>query len=218
MEEDYDKVDYTQANAAESGRSERSETAKYSRDKVRTEFITDEEYTEFKGQDIVFDVLPSFEMYQSVQNRSECIATSHPPDYFGATTCSPSSPSLNPSTISFASASHSRNSVSSHSIASTPLENVFSPLGTMVRNVVDNVHKLPSVPVNPSVTVKIHITKSEPQPLERPEAEHILKEHISGDAVHGYVIISNQSSEPVPFHMFNITLEGVSHISSESYS
>jgi hypothetical protein len=73
-------------------------------------------------------------------------------------------------------------------------------------------HKLPSMPVHPHVTVEIHITKSAPQPLEKPEAESMLKEYTSGDAVHGYVIISNRSSSPVPFHMFNMTLEGVTSV------
>jgi hypothetical protein len=218
MEEFYDEVDYTQANAAESRRCERTEemirTAKYSRDKVRTGFITDEEYREFKGQDIVFDVLPSFDMYQSVQNRSEFIPISHPPDYFDSSTSSPSSPSLNASTTSSVSAPHSGISVSAYSTASTPSGNVFSPLGTTVRNVVDNVHKLPLMPAHPFVTVEIHVTKSAPQPLERPEAENMLKEYTSGDAVHGYVIISNRSSKPVPFHMFNITLEGVTSVAN----
>jgi hypothetical protein len=64
------------------------------------------------------------------------------------------------------------------------------------------------MPVHPHVTIDIHITKSAPQPLEKSEPESTLKEYTSGDAVHGYVIVSNDSSEPFPFQMFNMTLEG----------
>ncbi|AQZ15121.1 hypothetical protein BZL39_H04990 [Zygosaccharomyces parabailii] len=37
----------------------------------------------------------------------------------------------------------------------------------------------------------------------------MLKEHTSGDVIHGYVIIENMSDKPIKFDMFYLTMEGV---------
>lgn len=227
-EEDHDHVDYSQAQRHELTRHNVSQevlqTAKfYSRDKVRTGFITDEEYQDVKGKDIVFDVLPSFEMYQSVQNRSQDPPMGPSPDYFGY----PSEPPRidttandtvgdaarlvqSPSESVSAASSASRNSMSSYSTQSSSLEH-YGPL-SLENNVLDNAHKLPTMQVHPGVTVDIYVTKNVPVPHEKSENESMLKEYTSGDGVYGYVVISNMSNDPVSFRMFTVTLEGITSI------
>lgn len=219
-EDDHDHIDYTQANAHEHRRLQRSQeliqTAKYSRNKVRTGFISDEEFKEFQGQDVVFDVLPSFEMYQTVQNRAQ-VFLGPSPDYFGSEMGAErsdisASTSTTPRTTSestISPAPTARESISSYStVSSHPMDRMTG----LVRNVVDNTHKLPNMPIHPKVTVEIHVTKSVPIPGEKPEKESMLKEYTSGDGVYGYVIIANQSNERVAFDMFNIRLEGVTSV------
>lgn len=72
-----------------------------------------------------------------------------------------------------------------------------------------NIDKLYSLPkLATPIEVTIRLTKNAPKPHEKPEEESILKEYTSGDIIHGYCIIENKSSQPLPFEMFYVTLEG----------
>ena len=71
---------------------------------------------------------------------------------------------------------------------------------------VDKLYTLPKM--NNSVEIEIRVTKHASLPPLKPENESMLKEYTSGDAVHGYCVIENKSSQPVKFEMLYVTLEG----------
>ncbi|QLL34689.1 hypothetical protein HG536_0H00640 [Torulaspora globosa] len=72
-----------------------------------------------------------------------------------------------------------------------------------------NIDKLYSLPrlVTP-IEIDIRIAKHAIKPHERPEEESMLKEYTSGEIIHGYCVIENKSTQRVKFEMFYVTLEG----------
>ncbi|CAR29660.1 hypothetical protein ZYGR_0AD03440 [Zygosaccharomyces rouxii] len=87
--------------------------------------------------------------------------------------------------------------------SSEPIEDDFNDSDSI------NIDKLYSLPkLSTPIEVTIRLTKNPPKPHVRPEEESILKEYTSGDVIHGYCIVENMSSQPLPFEMFYVTLEG----------
>lgn len=72
-----------------------------------------------------------------------------------------------------------------------------------------NIDKLYSLPklVTP-IEIDIRIAKHAIKPHERPEEESMLKEYTSGEIIHGYCVIENKSTQRLKFEMFYVTLEG----------
>ncbi|OBA22925.1 hypothetical protein METBIDRAFT_38171 [Metschnikowia bicuspidata var. bicuspidata NRRL YB-4993] len=73
-------------------------------------------------------------------------------------------------------------------------------------SVLDNIDMLPHAKSSP-LGVQIFVTKDVPAPHSPCELETKLKEYSSGDAVHGYVIITNNLDESVDFGLFTVSLE-----------
>lgn len=61
---------------------------------------------------------------------------------------------------------------------------------------------------NSPIDIQIYVTKRIPQPNQSNELETRLKMYSSGDFVNGYIIITNTSDEPVDFGLFVVTLDG----------
>lgn len=205
-----DEVDYSQAQRVELKRHQRSQElldrCNYAGEKVRMGFISPEEHNWLAGnEDVVFDVLPSFEMLRSV-NHVERDPQGPLPGYDVTsiatdTTTMTSTPTETDNTPSLTTA-----------LTSPSIRNSLSwedEMDTMhIMQAMDNVHKLPTMPTDPKLTVEVHVTKCLPLPGVKPTPESMLKEYTSGDAVHGYVVISNQSDKPIKFQMFNMSLKG----------
>lgn len=72
---------------------------------------------------------------------------------------------------------------------------------------IDKLYSLPKLNKSP-IEIDIRITKDPAKPhTMKYEEQSMLKEYTSGDIVHGYCIISNQSSQKINFEMFYVTLE-----------
>ncbi|KAM9934323.1 hypothetical protein OXX80_006074 [Metschnikowia pulcherrima] len=73
-------------------------------------------------------------------------------------------------------------------------------------SVLDNIDMLPHAKTSP-LSIEIFVTKEVPTPNGPCELETKLKEYSSGDAVHGYVVITNNSEKSVDFGLFTVSLE-----------
>ncbi|GEQ71693.1 hypothetical protein JCM33374_g5379 [Metschnikowia sp. JCM 33374] len=73
-------------------------------------------------------------------------------------------------------------------------------------SVIDNIDMLPHSKSSP-ISIEIYVTKDVPIPNGPCELETKLKEYSSGDAVHGYVVITNNSDKDVDFGIFTVSLE-----------
>lgn len=166
----------------------------------------------------IFDVLPSFEMYHSLQFNTPREYTDNsslrdfPPDYTDPDAESTGLDILVSST-STVDLIHSTNqstvtSEGSQLDPNTPGINARNGTADYTdKNIVDNYHKFPQLDV-PGLNIKIHVTKNVPTPHTKNENESSLKEYTSGDIVHGYVIIENNSEKDIPFYGFYVTLQG----------
>lgn len=162
-----------------------------------------------------FDVLPSFEMYHSLQYHTPSdVKGVSPPDY---------SPSLISADSSADQLLNNNESGLFTSVTTAPSSSLLSiPSSSFApqvsastelydKNIVDNYHRLPQFDQQ-GLNISINITKNLPGPHTTNENESILKEYSSGDIVHGYVVIENKSGKDVPFKGFYVTLEGVTTV------
>lgn len=74
-------------------------------------------------------------------------------------------------------------------------------------SVVDNIDRLPVAKSLP-LDIQIYVTKDVPIPNEKNELQTRLKEYSSGDIVNGYVVITNTLNKSVDFGLFTVSLEG----------
>lgn len=167
------------------------------------------------------DVLPSFEMYNTLhgnipQGNFDSYVHEYPPFYDECSTNCDSLPirheqsSLENQSVSMASSTPFRNSESfdltstTNSYRSRP---VSSPDQEATRSVpIDKLYTLPRIPT--PLTIDIHITSKAPKFNVASQRESVLREFTSGEIVHGYCIVENQSSQPIKFEMFYLTFEG----------
>ena len=188
-----------------------------------------------RTQSDYFDVLPSFQMFQSILKRDDTQfnenLTVNPPIYGDTRNSSPSPPeSLTPTT------SHRENTLDSQldaairslAVADFEEEYLFEddegneqiPHNERAHNhnvsvttdhygasPLDNIDRLPKSPYSP-LDIQIFVTKKVPQPNFTNELETRLKEYTSGDIVNGYITITNTSDNPVDFGLFTVSLEG----------
>lgn len=179
-----------------------------------------------------FDVLPSFQMFQSILKRDDSQfnenLTVNPPIYGDTSNSSPTPPDgLSPSS------SHQENTLDSQLRETTrnlsdvdfEEEYLFQDEDDIPHNEqahnhnvsvttdhygaspLDNIDRLPKAPHSP-LDIQIFVTKKVPQPNFSNELETRLKEYTSGDLVNGYIIITNTSDKPVDFGLFTVSLEG----------
>lgn len=125
------------------------------------------------------DLLPSFELHNSIFNRN--LIDEITPDYQEIV------PTATTSSI------HQYDSVSS---TDRTLSN---------DNVLDNLHKLQKINVPFDVNVKF--TKKFPEPFENYEFESPLRQYYPGDTVFGIVTFENKGSFGIPFEMCLVSLE-----------
>lgn len=198
-----DKIDYSNALIREFGRSQASDEIRRlnsdSQVGVLTDFAKDKLITNGKNNDIVFDVLPSFQLYSSLQHPSN-ESSNFPPDY-------------SPSISSFPSISRASTSTNSETRSDLISDSTSLPNEPFIeddffnKNLIDNLNKLPKK-INHALDIQIHITKNVPVPNQPYEPESALKEYTSGDIVNGYIDIVNKSKVPIPFQAFYVTLQG----------
>lgn len=210
-----ERIDYTNALLRERKKSQEilsklnASQGELGSNKVQIGFAQHVNDDHFKQMDtktqnqLVFDVLPSFEMYHAFQFTSSTENSNvEPPDYFNTQeSCeSESFMTMNDETSSHATTPAN---TSFHSIpSSSPL---FEDIG---RNIIDKSHTLPHIDTD-NLQVSVHVTKDVPlYPNIKYEMESMLKEYTSGDVVHGYVVVDNVSDKPIQFQMFHVTLEG----------
>lgn len=95
--------------------------------------------------------------------------------------------------------------------SSVPLDNEDNNLIEDDVNDADNINidKLYTLPklITP-IDIDIRIAKEALKPHEKPEEESMLKEYTSGETIHGYCVLENKASQPFKFEMFYVTLEG----------
>lgn len=90
---------------------------------------------------------------------------------------------------------------------SIPTDDVQDDLNDNDNINIDKLYSLPKLNKSP-IDIDIRITKNPAKPhTMKYEEQSMLKEYTSGDIVHGYCIISNQSSQTINFEMFYVTLE-----------
>lgn len=187
------------------------------------------------GENVLVDVLPSFEMYNTLhrhipQGNVDPDRHDFPPCYQevqvqrSSILTESEQPverlSLDANNILLGS-SGSLNNLHPLSTQHLSIHNTFSmPHDDQISieddvNDADNicVDKLYSLPkLLTPIDICIRVTKHALKPHEKPEEESILKEYTSGDIIHGYCVIENKSSQPLKFEMFYVTLEGCTSI------
>lgn len=208
---DSDKIDYSTALRRELGRSQASGEILRQNSNVNNQVLTGFSNDKFitqennKNNDIVFDVLPSFQLYNSLQHPPNHEVNNIPPDY--TPSCCSSFPSI-------PSISRDFSEQSTESVSLSDSNEIFQPFefnadeDLFNKNLIDNLDKL-NVKLNHGLEIQIHVTKDVPVPHKPSEAESPLKEYTSGDVVHGYVDVINRTKVPITFQAFYVTLQGV---------
>ncbi|KAI5955139.1 hypothetical protein KGF54_001700 [Candida jiufengensis] len=182
-----------------------------------------------------FDLLPSFEMFQSILKRDdrqfrEDLSTI-PPVYGDTTTTTSSSPRMTPQQSIDQNLNeyglereHERNNNQEYNFEEDPVgispvmsstnqntevhnENMAVTQDTYGHSVLDNIDRL-NRSTNSPIEIQIYVTKEIPYPNVEHELESRLKEYTSGDHVNGYVTVINNSDAPLRFGLFTVSLEG----------
>lgn len=168
------------------------------------------------NRDVLFDVLPSFEMHRSIYDSRVSRPSRDQPPVYGdelATAATPATSANSefelPNTITddpepapYTSTVHT-SSLTSDTLQSIGLDDPA------------NIHRLRHFPPIPSLKVSIHFTKEPPAQFKEPIPESFLREYTSGDVLHGYVIVQNSSPNEIPFHMFYLTLSGMVSVTDQ---
>jgi hypothetical protein len=154
--------------------------------------------------DPLWSILPSYYMYTNTVNR-KFEQTSSPPDY----------------TVPSRMSSESSISLSAFE-ASLPIENSTSSSVILAdenshdwqETIIDNISSLKNLTntdnaVSNAVKISTHFTK-EIGEVGKPgeEIDPSLYEYKAGDYINGYVYITNESKEDIPFEMFYLLFEG----------
>ncbi|KAI5965734.1 uncharacterized protein KGF55_001097 [Candida pseudojiufengensis] len=182
-----------------------------------------------------FDLLPSFEMFQSILKRDdrqfqEDLSTV-PPIYGDTINSSSSSPRITPQQSIDQNLNeyglereHDRHLDQEYNFDEDPVglspvisssnvnvevhnENMAVTHETYGHSPLDNIDRLNRSTHSP-IDLQIYVTKNIPFPNIEHELESRLKEYTSGDHVNGYVTVTNTSDEPVRFGLFTVSLEG----------
>ncbi|SJM86068.1 uncharacterized protein ZBIST_2632 [Zygosaccharomyces bailii] len=155
--------------------------------------------------DVLVDILPSFEFYYNLHRNIPSLPAGndfyeHPPAYQASLHDSVSENTC----VSSVSQANEPRIANSAAIEGSTIRPGTDPPGFLP---IEKLYTLPNI--KEPVSVKIHVTKQSSKFNKQPEFENMLKEHTSGDVIHGYVIIENKSDKPIKFDMFYLTMEGV---------
>lgn len=170
-----------------------------------------------------FDVLPSFQMFQSILRRDDSQFNENlrdtPPVYDAGDANDPIQGQPTPGEVTnpdpgVISLDHILNAHEQPDDPSDmPREDEVHPLVAPYVNTnvgmspLDNIDKLAKA-TNPALDISINVTKQVPMPHVINERETRLKMYSSGDVVNGYIIISNTSDKPIEFGLFTVSLDG----------
>lgn len=205
-------------------------------DNLGSEGVTSLSATTSAAHTEYFDVLPSFHMFQSILKRDDEQfgenLTVSPPEYGDTANSSPTPPDLSPvssrmesaTTIDAVLSNDDQNNDQPNEYnededyafdddeANEGLQhhqrgNISNAHATYGHTVLDNIDKLPKLNTSP-IDIQIFVTKQVPEPHQANDLETRLKEYSNGDLVNGYIIITNNSSKPVNFGLFTVSLEG----------
>ncbi|SCU97276.1 LADA_0H05402g1_1 [Lachancea dasiensis] len=175
--------------------------------------------------DMMVEVLPSFELYNTLhrhipQGNVDPDRIDFPPTYQEVQA---RSPLLSSETDSQLPESSEASVQSFDHLAPSPSGGVrdemhnLEALGTVQEPIQDDVDETDSIYIDKiyslpkstkPIEIDIHVTKEPAAVDKKAEDESLLREYTSGDILHGYVIIANKSSVPIKFEMFYVTLEG----------
>lgn len=180
-----------------------------------------------------FDVLPSFQMFQSIMKRDDDQFNEdlniNPPVYTDQDSSPRHATGRTSSQETLNQVTHRLREYDIQDMGEIPEvdDNFFHPTdndseatsGTATpqtnatrtenygHSVLDTIDRLPVVKYSP-LEIGIFVTKTVPHPNLTNELETRLKEYTSGDYVNGYIVIANTSDSPVDFGLFTVTLEG----------
>lgn len=177
-----------------------------------------------------FDVLPSFQMFQSILKRDDSQFSEdlllNPPKYDDLTNSSSLSPVNSSTGLNRDASPHPHNlplytlndsmrsaePLSGMTLSTTnnegSLEDFSNDHFIQGDTVMDNIDKIARLDQSP-LNIEIFVTKKNPMPNTKNEAATRLKEYSNGDMVSGYINITNTAEHPVTFGMFVVSLEGV---------
>ncbi|CAN3500334.1 hypothetical protein DICA1_C02828 [Diutina catenulata] len=152
-----------------------------------------------------YDILPSFQMYQSILKRddaqfNEDLAVPAPRYDDPAT-------AVNAGEWSHPSAHDEYRMQDNRMEATAHNENVAVTRDAYGSSVLDTIDRLPRGSSSP-LDIQIYVTKDVPKPYADNELETRLREYSAGDLVHGYLVVTNTSAAPVDFGLFMVSLEG----------
>lgn len=177
-----------------------------------------------------FDVLPSFQMFQSILKRDDSQFSEdlslNPPKYGDIANTSSLSPVNSSTGLNREASAHAHDlplyiiddsirsgePLSGRTLSTTNNESSLEGFsndhfiqGDTVMDNIDKIARLDQSPLN----IEIFVTKKTPMPNTKNEAATRLKEYSNGDMVSGYINITNTAEHPVTFGMFVVSLEGV---------
>lgn len=162
------------------------------------------------AESLLVDVLPSFEMYNSLhrhipQGNVDPDRHDFPPTYNEQEESQPSASHIGVTTP-FTDPLHALNTVHySISSESSPFQDDLNDSDNIN---IDKLYSLPKLTTSP-IDIDIRITKNIAKPhTPKYEEQSMLKEYTNGDIIHGYCIIRNQSAHKLKYEMFYVTLEG----------
>lgn len=154
-----------------------------------------------------FDVLPSFQMFQSILKRDDSQFSENlsvnPPVYGDTLHSSATPPQPRNEYVEMELVSRRLAELSNDDTLDEPV----IPRNNYGHTVLDNIDRLQKVHSSP-IDIQIFVAKDVPQPHVSNELETRLKEYTSGDLVNGWIIITNKSDKPVDFGLFTVSLEG----------
>lgn len=161
----------------------------------------------------VYDILPSFQMYQAILKRNEHQFTENlvekPPQYetegtdAAASGYTPPHEATNP-LDEYAAFDHqeTQEDIELHNDNVAVLHEAYGS------SIVDNIDRVPkelSLPFD----IQIFVTKDIPEPYTDNELETRLKHYTLGDLVNGYLVVTNTTAQPQTFGLFTVLLEGL---------
>lgn len=135
-------------------------------------------------------ILPSYYMYANTINTGINESELDPPEYnFGP--CLTSASTIDDSIAT------------DHIVDLINAEVLPSPNDGIKETLLDNIHQVKKI--TSEIRISIKFTK---EPNSSLEIDSSSIEYHQGDHIHGYVLLNNLSSAPIPFEKFTLTLEG----------
>lgn len=176
-----------------------------------------DESTEASEEDLLNNILPSYEMFQSTISKTLVPTNENfrvdPPIYETSNVTTPASE------VSYVLESYSSN-VSESDYAYPSLRNEeqsseSEPADIWENTIIANVHKLVNLEkkgnsLSKGLDIDIKVTERVCQKGKKPDTyDPLCREFKQGDYLHGYVTIQNNLDVPIPFDMVYVGFEGI---------